>query len=135
VGAAFVMFAMSCAGSPDLARLPRCTSRKGGAEIEIKVNNETFRLWSTNAPFISHAKELKTSGKKGTAMFQGLADGTDCDPRWTFHSDPADMSWPQLTTEVCDGRPSDVERDKAHWISDVKRWCPWGTEVLAVDER
>lgn len=133
----------ACGGGIQEPAVPRsvegatsnCAGRAGGAEIEIQVNVDTFRLWSVNARFIDHAKELKASGKTGTAMLNGLADGQDCDSRWTFHSDPADMSWPELAMEVCDGRPSDVEHDKAHWISDIKRWCPWGTKVLSVDDR
>lgn len=65
--------------------------------------------------------------KPATIVFKTLLDGSDCDSRWTFHVDPAQMDWPQLTTEVCDGRPSDVDGDKKHWVNDVKRLCPWSS--------
>jgi hypothetical protein len=35
-----------------------------------------------------------------------------------------------MTTEVCDGLPSDVEDGL---ITSV-RYCPWQTEVIALDE-
>ena len=111
-----------------------CDSRVGGAKITIKVNDQTFTFWSTNAGFIARAKQMQSSSKKATAMFSRLIDGRDCDEQWTFHPDAAEMSWPALTIEGCDGRPSDIESDKLHWINDVKRWCPWSTEVLAVDQ-
>lgn len=127
--------ARASASPLDAGRGGMCGASTGGAEIQIQVNDQTFRLWSTNAGFIGRAKELRASGEAATAMFNRLADGRDCGTQWTFHVDAAEMSWPAFTTEVCDGRPSDVERDKSHWINDIKRWCPWGTRVLAVDER
>jgi hypothetical protein len=103
--------------------------------VTIEVNHERFRLWSTNTHFIAESKRRMGSGKSGTALFSALADGTDCDGQWSFHVDPKEMSWPGVTIEVCDGRPSDVEHDKARWFHDVKRWCPWSTTVVAVDEK
>jgi len=31
-----------------------------------------------------------------------------------------------LTIEVCDGRPSHLDRDLDYWIGTVERYCPWG---------
>jgi hypothetical protein len=112
-----------------------CDARKNGAVLQIQINDQTFRFWSTNAEFIARAKDLNASGKSSAAMFGKLIDGSDCDTQWTFHVDAGKMSWPDVTTEVCDGRPSDIEGNKAHWINDITRWCPWNTKVLAVDER
>jgi hypothetical protein len=112
-----------------------CADREGGAEIEIQVNDQMFRFWSTNAAFITQAKEQKGSGEAATASFGKLIDGTDCDTRWSFHVDSSEMAWPDVTTEVCDGRPADIEQDKAYWINNIKRWCPWSTKVLDVQER
>jgi hypothetical protein len=80
-----------------------CADRKGGAMIEIQVNDQTFRFWSTNADFITQAKEKNASGGATTASFDKLIDGKDCDAQWSFHVDPSAMTWPDVTTEVCDG--------------------------------
>ncbi len=126
-------------GTPtaQVAAAPRslCTTRNGGAEIQIQVVDQTYRFWSTKAAFIDKAKDLKASGKTHVAMLSRLADGKDCDAQWTFHSDPADMSWPDLAVEVCDGKPSDVEGNKSYWINTVKQWCPWTAKVLSVEDR
>lgn len=114
---------------------PRCDDRKGGAVVQILVKDQAFRLWSHSAAFIARANELKASGKTATAMFGKLIDGSDCDTRWTFHVDESDMSWPDVAMEVCDGRPSDIEGNKPYWLNNVKRWCPWNTKVVAVEER
>ncbi len=112
-----------------------CANRTGGAEIEIKVNDQTFRFWSVNSAFIEKAIALRDAKKSATIMFKQIVDGADCDPQWTFHINPAEMDWPHFTTEVCDGRPSDIEGDKKHWINDVKRWCPWTSFVTEVTDR
>lgn len=112
-----------------------CSKRTGGAEIAIKVNDQTFRFWSVNAAFIDKAIAFRDTKKPATIMFKHIIDGADCDVQWTFHVDPAEMDWPHFTTEVCDGRPSDIEGDKKHWINDVKRWCPWSALVTEVTDR
>ena len=99
------------------------------------MNDQTFQFWSTNSTFIDHAAQLMAEKKVATIMFKTVLDGSDCDPRWTFHVDPAQMDWPQLTTEVCDGRPSDIEADKKHWLNDVQRWCPWSSLVVSIEDR
>ncbi len=112
-----------------------CGTRKGGAMIQIEVNGSNMTLWSTNPSFIAGAKELQASKRAKTAMFDEVNDGRDCDPQWTFHVDSAHMSWAQVTMEGCDGRPMDVERDKASWMKNVKRYCPWSARVVSVEER
>jgi hypothetical protein len=48
---------------------------------------------------------------------------------FSWHIDPASLEFADMTIEVCDGTPSDVERGM---ISD--RFCPWSAEVVAIDE-
>lgn len=112
-----------------------CAQRVGGAFILFRVNDETLLTWVTNGKFIDDA--LAQRGKKAgpLPLFKQVVDGADCDPRWTWHVDPAAAEFTQLATEVCDGRPSDVEKDKKKWIADVKRYCPWSARVVSVDDR
>jgi hypothetical protein len=42
---------------------------------------------------------------------------------------PADIEFADMTTEVCDGLPSDVEK---HAITS-DRYCPWAAKVIAVE--
>lgn len=111
-----------------------CIDRHGGTLITILNNDQTFTFWSTSADFIDEAKELLASGKGHNAMFSKFVNGRDCDDQWTFHVDPVEMSWPQMTIELCDGRPSDIEGNKPYWYDTVTRWCPWGVKVTAVVE-
>jgi hypothetical protein len=43
--------------------------------------------------------------------------------------DPDDFEFAEVTTEVCDGIPSDVESG----LVTSDRYCPWSAQVVAVD--
>ena len=53
----------------------------------------------------------------------GVNDG------YSWHLDPNDFEWADVTVEVCDGRPSDVE-DR---VITSDRYCTWAGKVIAVD--
>lgn len=112
-----------------------CPTRTGGAMIKIEENGSDLTFWSTNADFIAEAKKLQESKRSKTAMFSALLDGRDCDSQWTYHVDSARMAWVSVAIEGCDGRPSDIERDKPHWLTSVKRYCPWTARVVSVEDR
>jgi hypothetical protein len=54
----------------------------------------------------------------------------DVNVGYMWHLDPESVEFADITVEVCDGLPSDVE--KGMITSD--RYCPWSAEVLAIDE-
>jgi hypothetical protein len=49
---------------------------------------------------------------------------------WSWHLE--DVEFAELTTEVCDGRPSDVEREGVSFGGG--RFCPWTARVISIDE-
>ncbi len=53
---------------------------------------------------------------------------SDVNVGYSWHIDPATIEFTDLTTEVCDGRPSDVEQGliTSDW------YCPWSAQVVAV---
>ena len=54
----------------------------------------------------------------------------DVNVGYTWHMDPQSVEFADMTVEVCDGLPSDVEKG----IITSDRYCPWSAEVLAIDE-
>ena len=40
---------------------------------------------------------------------------------------------PEVSIELCDGRPSFVENNLAYWILNVKLFCPWSTRVIKIN--
>ena len=37
-----------------------------------------------------------------------------------------DVHLAEVTIELCDGRPSDLDGNLRYWRETVKRYCPWG---------
>jgi hypothetical protein len=111
-----------------------CDERADGALITFQIVDETFSVWVTNEEFAEEAK-VYIGTQSRIPAFGDLVEGTDCDPQWSWHVDPDDMSWADLTIELCDGLPSFIEDDLEYWLEGVDSYCPWGAEVLVVDDR
>jgi hypothetical protein len=120
---------------PSVTPTRECLARKGGAIVGFEVNKETFAVWTTNSKFIDEAIQFRDEGTTKLPMFNKLLDKRDCDAQWSWHTDPAAVEFVQKAIEVCDGRPSDVEKNKAEWLKTVKRYCPWNAKVVSVDDR
>ncbi len=57
-----------------------------------------------------------------------LRGAPDVNVGYSWHIDPATIEFADTTTEVCDGRPSDVE--KGAITADY--YCPWSAKVVAI---
>ncbi len=115
-----------------------CADRQGGALIEFAfgpTRAQPWTVWITNTAFINEAITVigKPPGRVGG--FQKLIVGTDCDPKHAWHPDPEMVAWADSSTEVCDGRPSDIDDDPEYWINTLHNFCPWSIVVVAVDDR
>ena len=77
----------------------------------------------------------KNCGNKPIPHVNGIIvkAGAPYNPIWTFHYDPKTISFPELTTEVCDAETSYVQEHLADVGKDFlpgNRWCPWGQRVV-----
>lgn len=95
----------------------------GGAELLV--------VSSTNRAFVAEATRLLASGQTRVPIFD-LRDGKGSDPQWSWHVDPASPQFTDVTIELCDGMPSDIESNKEYWLRNVRRYCPWRAKVTAV---
>jgi hypothetical protein len=111
-----------------------CSGRAGGALIRFEIGSEALTVWVTNDSFITEAQRLRAAGEQRVPSF-ALLDGTDCDPQWTWHVDPASVAFADVTIEVCDGLPSHIENDKQYWLETLGSYCPWSARVVSVDDR
>lgn len=48
---------------------------------------------------------------------------------WGWHFDPGAWDVVEVSVELCDGRPGDIEKDLAYWLDVVGSFCPWGSRV------
>jgi len=124
--------AIACAAALILAGcVPAGSGGVGNPVATFKVQGETYKIELATPELVAHVKEL-LAGDEVAAIPNGLVVRDDPGPNepWSWHIDPASLEFADVTTEVCDGLPSDVEDGTI--TSD--RYCPWSAVVTDLEE-
>lgn len=110
---------------------PPSGSPTAGVVVTIEVTGETYKILLTDPSDVAIARDL-LAGKEAPSIPNGKVVRGDAgvNTGYSWHIDPNDIEWADMTMELCDGKPSDVE---ANTISG-DRFCPWSAKVVAVDE-
>jgi hypothetical protein len=92
----------------------------------------TFRLLLTDPRAIRAAIEgfygLNSKFPSGV-LVNDRPGRSPWDSQWSWHLEPSSISMEELTMELCDGRPEDIEADIHYWMR-VGRFCPWHAKVI-----
>jgi hypothetical protein len=127
-----LMFAaiLGACASPT-ASAPAVSPSPGGVVVTFQVADERYRIELTDPADVEIARML-LAGEEAPSIPNGIVVRGDpgVNLGYIWHIDPASLEFADVTTEVCDGRPSDVEQ---HLITS-DRYCPWAAEVVAIDE-
>lgn len=99
----------------------------GAATAVIRVSGETFRVLLTTAAQIQAARAAQQGGPARISNGR-IVMGAQVNLGYSWHLE--DVEFAEVTIEVCDGRPSDVQRDGPAFGGG--RFCPWGAQVLSV---
>jgi len=105
------------------------TAPSRGALVTFGVADEAFRVHLLDERQIDAAHGAANDGRARIPNGRVVA-GTGVNVGWTWHLE--DVEFAELTTEVCDGRPSDVEREGVTFGSG--RFCPWTARVISIQE-
>lgn len=127
-GVVFVAVTMAVAGcSPPSAPSPAPST---GIVVTFEVNEgERFRVLLVE-PADRDAAERLLDGVEGPDIPNGrIVRETGVNEGWSWSLDPLDFEFADVTTEVCDGSPSDVE--SGDLTSD--RYCPWSARVVEIE--
>lgn len=105
------------------------------ADFEVQVGEECFILRLIEPTQIREARALlkeNSSSKFPTGKLQRGDGGFNrCGVyRWSWHMDPASVSFAEVATEVCDGLPSFVEERVDYWVDTLQNYCPWSARLL-----
>lgn len=102
----------------------------GPIVVTFEVNEgERFRVLLID-PADQLAASKLLAGDEGPDIPNGrIVRRTGVNDGWSWSLDPADFEFAELTTEVCDGDPSDVESGAL--TSD--RYCPWSARVVEIE--
>lgn len=115
----------SCAGTATSVPKP------DGVVVTVRVEDEEYKIRLTDATDIEIARKL-LAGEQAPNIPNGIVVRGDPDVNvgYSWHIDPDSVEFADMTTEVCDGRPSDVENG----VITSDRYCPWSARVVAIDE-
>jgi hypothetical protein len=106
------------------------TSPSALATATIAVANERFRVALTTPAQVEGARAAQAGGRARIPNGR-IAAGTQVNAGWSWHLE--DVEFVETTIELCDGRPSDVEREGAAFGGG--RFCPWTATVVGVEDR
>jgi hypothetical protein len=129
LGAALVV-AAGIAATGCSPRDPAPPTPASGIVVTFEVNEgERFRVFLTD-PVDQAAATSLLAGIDGPDIPNGrIVRQTGVNEGWSWSLDPADFEFSDLTTEACDGDPSDVESGAL--TSD--RYCPWSARVVEIE--
>lgn len=119
----FILPLLSAAAACDEAP----TTPSASAVAVIQVSGETFRVRLTT-PAQIRAAELARDGGTAKIPIGRIVMGTEVNVGWSWHLE--EVSFAEVTIELCDGRPSMVEREGTRFGNGW--FCPWGARVVSV---
>jgi hypothetical protein len=112
--------AIACGGTP--------TRPSSGALVTFAVGSETFRVALTTAEQVAAARAVQGGGLARIPIGRVIA-GAQVNTGWSWHLE--DLAFAEVAIELCDGRPSDVERAGIQFGGG--RFCPWSATVVRID--
>ena len=115
------MLAIACSGNTP-------TTPSSSAVVTFAVGHETFRVALSTKDQITAARAAQDGGPARIPIGR-IATGTQINAGWNWHLE--DVTFAEVAIELCDGRPSDVERGGVQFGGG--RFCPWSATVVRID--
>jgi len=106
-----------------------------GILVTFDVSGETYKIFVTNKDTIAQIYALE-SGTSQAAIPSGriVLGAVLYNAPWSWHIDSEDIHMAEVTTELCDGTPSQVEANLGYWVDTVKRFCPWNARIVEIED-
>lgn len=123
--ASVVALAIGACGSGDQAS----GTPSGPVVVTFEVVDERFKALLTEPADIDIARRLLAGDDIPSIPNGRVVRETGVNEGYSWSLDPNDIEFADVTVEVCDGLPSDVETG----VVTGDRYCPWSAVVLAVD--
>jgi hypothetical protein len=97
--------------------------------VTFEVVDERYKVLLTEPADIDTARRL-LAGEDVPSIPNGrVVRETGVNEGYTWSIDPNDIEFADVTIEVCDGQPSDVEMG----VVSGDRYCPWSAVVIEVE--
>jgi hypothetical protein len=106
------------------------TGPSSDAVVTFAVAGERFRVLLTSDEQIAAARAAASGGPARIPNGR-VVSGAQINMGWNWHLE--DVGFAESTIELCDGRPSDVEREGTGFGGG--RFCPWTARIVDIEER
>ena len=102
--------------------------------IEFQPLTDTLIIMLTDTAKIQEARRIVTGVQTDAASVMGtiIKAPAPYNPRWSYHLDPASISFFHCAIEVCDASPQYVEDHLSEVCGPFLpgcTWCPWSSRV------
>jgi len=104
------------------------TAPSEGAIVTFRVENETFRVHLTTDEQVRGA-ELALGNGPAKIPNGRLVAGEDVNDGFSWHL--VVVTFAEVTIELCDGLPSEVQRAGVNFGGG--RYCPWSARVVSIE--
>jgi hypothetical protein len=105
------------------------TEPSESALATFQVGAEQFRIQLTSEEQLNAARRAQLGGAARIPSGR-IVMGTSENVGWSWHLE--DLAFVEVAIELCDGRPSDVERGGAQFGGG--RFCPWSASIVSIVE-
>jgi hypothetical protein len=111
----------------DCLRIGQPASPSQDEAAVFLVSGETFRI-RLSTPELRDAARAVRAGSRARIPLGRILPGADVNTGWSWHL--TDVSFHEVTIELCDGRPSDVERAGQSFGNGW--FCPWSAQLVEI---
>ncbi len=105
------------------------TAPSDNALVTLQVSGEQYRIQLNSKDQIDAARRAQQGGQARIPNGR-IVLGTNENSGWSWHLE--DVAFVEVTIELCDGRPSDVERGGTSFGGG--RFCPWNASIVSIVE-
>lgn len=97
----------------------------------VEVLGERFYVRATSPDAVAALTARQQSGEVSVVLGEVKQGDGGFNAPWSWHLDPASVEVADAAMELCDGRPSFVQKDVARWIAEARVFCPWSARVVS----
>ena len=107
----------------------------GGILVTFDVVGEIYSIFITNEETIEQVFAAQRG--ESTAMIPSgrlIQGSVFYNEPWSWYIDSEDIHMAEVTIELCDGTPSQVEANLDYWVETVQRFCPWNAQIVKIED-
>ena len=125
---AVTLIGAACAADGDTSAGPSAAAGPVVVTFEV-AGGARFRVLLTDPADIDVANRLAAGDNEAPGIPNGrVVRETGVNEGWSWSLDPEDFEFADVTIEVCDGVPSDVEAG----LVTSDRYCPWSALIADI---